>query len=240
MIYSDIAVPIQQPGALSGLNQADPEPYMFDQPARFSVYHHPTKPHSLMKDDRNQWYATIRWELNTLTGVKYARQVHRPSYLDQSITLKLIDYLAAEGLKPQLDSFDKAFVHTTVFAENLDNIPLSRQLRIANADGEDDPSVMQTIHFIENVFNGQRTRFSAGFETFSISTVTENRFYLENVHLSASAFLYLQYFVYFHQYGFVPSKQMMAKLLENLWASTQSRNTQWNASLFTVEQIKKR
>lgn len=237
MIYTDIMVPIEHPGMLSEFKRVELEPYMFDEPDRFKVYRHPECSYSILKDDRNQWYFSIRWETNTLTEVKYARQVHRPSYINDDTLLKLVDFLEKSTFTPQLEDFDKAFIHTTMFVGKLDEIPLSRQLRIANADGEDDPAVVKNVHYIENIFNGQRTRFLAGFETYSIATITENRHYLEKIHLPASAFLYLQYFVYFQQYGFVPSKQMMARLLENLWASTQSRNTRWNTSLLTVEPV---
>ncbi|WP_046175290.1 hypothetical protein [Domibacillus indicus] len=237
MIYCDIAVPIKYPGTLSGCGTEQIEPFMFDRPARFTVYRHETEPHFIMKDDHHRWYLAVRWKFTSLTDVKYARQVHRPSYVDEEVTLKLVDYLEDMNLAPQLDDFDKAFVHTTVFAEDLDDIPASRQLRIANADGEDDPSVMQCIHFIENKYNGRRTRFLAGFETRSIATVTENRYYLEHIHLPASSFLYLQYFTFFQQYGRVPSKQMMARLLENLWASAQAMNNRWNRSLLVTEQV---
>lgn len=239
MYYSDVVVPIKHPGPLSGYRQLHIQPYMFDHPARFTVYRHQTHPHSVMMDDKKQWYFAIRWEWSTLTDVKYARHVHRPSYVDENTTLKLIDYLAKLGVTPQMADFDKAFVHTTFFTDNLDNVPLSKQLRIANADGEDDPAVVQTVHFIENTHNGQRTRFLSGFETYSIATITENRYYLQHIHLPAAAFLHLQYFVYFQQYEFIPSKQMMAKLLGNLWASTQAMNRQWNKSLLTIEHIQK-
>ncbi|OES44032.1 hypothetical protein BA724_12355 [Domibacillus iocasae] len=233
-------VPIKYPGGLSGYEPVKQEPYMFDQQACFALYRHEEQPHSIMKDDHDQWYFAIRWKLDTLTEVKYARQIHRPSYMAENTTLKLVDYLAKISCTPQMNDFDKAFVHTTVFADKLDDVPLDRQLRMANADGEDDPSVIQTVHSIENKYNGQRTRFLSGFETYSIATLTENRDYLEHIHLPASAFLYLQYFVYFKQYGRIPSKQMMARLLGNLWASTQAMNSAWNSSLLTIEQIRDR
>jgi hypothetical protein len=237
LIWSDIMVPIDHPGSLSGYEAVSPEPYMFDRPDRFMLYRQQGQAHSLLKDDYHHWYLAIRWECESLTELKYARQVHRPSYVDKQTTLKLIDYLNQTGLTAKMDDFDKAFVHTTVWADKLDLVPLDQQLRIANADGEDDPSVIQHLHFIDNVFDGRRTRFLPGFETYSMATITENRYYLDHVHLPASALLYLQYFVYFLQYGRVPSKQMMARLLENLWASTQAMNTSWNSSLFTAEAI---
>ncbi|OKL37850.1 hypothetical protein BLL40_02775 [Domibacillus mangrovi] len=232
-----MVVPIEHPGILSGYKQVHVQPYMFDHPVRFTVYRHQTHSHSVMMDDKKQWYFAIRWECNTLTDVKYTRHVHRPSYVDVNTTLKLADYLANSGFTSQMTDFDKAFVHTTVFADNLDNISLSKQLRIANADGEDDPAVIQTVHFIENTYNSQRTRFLSGFESYSIATITENRYYLQYIHLPAAAFLHLQYFVYFQQYATIPSKQMMAKLLGNLWASTQAMNRNWNQSLLTIENI---
>ena len=237
MIWSDIMVPIDHPGSLSGYEADSPEPYMFDRPDRFTLYQQQAQDHSFIRDDHHQWYLAVRWECESLTELKYARQVHRPAYINEQTTLKLADYLDQAGLTARINNFDKAFVHTTVWTDELDLVPLDRQLRIANADGEDDPSVIQNLHFIDNVFEGKRTRFLPGFETYSIATITENRYYLDYVHLPASALLYLQYFVYFLQYGQVPSKQMMARLLENLWASAQAMNTDWNSSLFTTKAI---
>ncbi|MCM3787843.1 hypothetical protein M3221_05340 [Domibacillus indicus] len=236
-MWMDIMVPIDRPGFLPGFQAVSPEPYMFDRQDRFTSYRHEDLPYTLMKDDHHQWYLAVRWECESLTEVKYARQVHRPSYVDKQTTLKLVDYMNETGFSARMADFDKAFVHTTVFADRLEKVPADRQLRIANADGEDDPAVIRNLHFIDNLYKSRRTRFLSGFETYSIATITENRFYLEQVHLPASASLYLQYFVYYHQYGHVPSKQMMAKMLENLWASTQAMNTGWNPALFTAETI---
>ncbi|WP_050183922.1 hypothetical protein [Domibacillus robiginosus] len=236
-MWIDMMIPINHPGSLSGFQAALPEPYMFDRPDRFTSYQHAEHPHALIKDDHHQWYLSMRWECESLTELKYMRQVHRPSYADEQTILKLVDYLNETSFTAKMDDFDKAFVHTTIFTDNVEDIPPGRQLRIANADGEDDPSVIRNLHFIDNLYNGRRTRFLSGFETYSMATVTENRYYLEHVHLPASAALYLQYFVYFQRYGYVPSKQMMARLLENLWTSTQAKKTNWNPALFTVEAV---
>ncbi|WLR57252.1 hypothetical protein LC048_10535 [Mesobacillus subterraneus] len=140
-------------------------------------------------------------------------------------------------IKPCYEGYDKAYGHVLSLVPELDTVSAYNQSQLANYDGSDDPTIIKKIHFIENEYKGEKTRFISGFETRSFATVTENEFYAKEIHLPGNARNYLKLFVYFSRYSFLPSQQMMPRFLGNLWASTQSLNTTANPALFKDEGI---
>ncbi|WP_156324507.1 hypothetical protein [Bacillus sp. FJAT-27245] len=238
--YIHIAVPIVKPGNtyLAGWEKLDQEPFMFDQAGRFRVYRRPGETVlQLAEDDCGNWYFMTFFTSKSLSGLKWARQSARPAYVEEGAILPLVDLLEEEGLLPKNEGFDKAYAHTSVLVKNLSGFPAEEQARLANADGEDDPTVVGNIHFVKNVFEGKETRYIAGAETRSFATATENEPYFTDIHLKTNAFLYLLYFVYFQQNNQLPSNQMVPRLLGNLWASKQSLHSGWNPTLFETEQL---
>lgn len=239
--YVHLAIPVIQPDStyFAGWERTNPEPFMFDKPDRFTIFRQESEPAiQLAKDDRNNWYFMTMFRSESLSGLKWARQAARPAYLEEGKDLPLVGLLQNEGIAIADNGFDKAFAHTSAFVDNLNDFPGRLQARLANADGEDDPAVVDNIHFVANLFNGQRTRYIAGAETKSFATLTENEQYFEEIHLKTNSFLYLLYFIYYHKHQILPSKQMVPKLLGNLWASKQAMNTDWNPSLLQTEQLK--
>ncbi|RHW31188.1 hypothetical protein D1B31_22655 [Neobacillus notoginsengisoli] len=238
--YAHLAVPIVQPDHtyFAGWERVSSEPFMFDKRDRFTLYRRKGEPvFQLAKDDRNHWYFMTMFTSKNLSGLKWARQSSRPAYVDEGAELPLADLLEQEGLEKLDYGFDKAFAHTSAFVDSLDEFPAEWQARLANADGEDDPTVVDNIHFLKNSYNGKRTRYITGAETRSFATVTENERYFNEIHLETNAFLYLLYFLYFTKQQILPSKQMVPKLLGNLWASKQAMNANWNPSLLQSERL---
>ncbi|WP_059172789.1 hypothetical protein [Bacillus sp. FJAT-27445] len=238
--YIHIAVPVEKPGStyMNGMEKVKAEPFMFDIRDRFRLFHREGDPVlQLAEDDRGNWYFMTFFTSKSLSGLKWSRQSARPAYVEEGTTLPLISLLEEEGLKPKEDGFDKAFAHTSVLVENLSNFPPEMQARLANTDGEDDPTVVGNIHFLRNTFEGKETRYICGAETGSFATATENGPYFKDIHLETNAFLYLLFFVYFQENNELPSKQMVPRLLGNLWASKQMLNSNWNPTLLEAEQF---
>lgn len=238
--YIHIAVPVGNPGItyLARWEKTDTEPFMFDKADRFRLYRRPGPTAlQLAEDDHGNWYFMTFFTSTTLTGLKWARQSAKPAYVEEGATLPLVSLLEEEGLRQKNEGFDKAYAHTSVMVENLIDFPAELQARIANTDGEDDPTVIGNIHFLRNTFEGKETRYVAGAETRSFATVAENGPYFNDIHLRTNAFLYLLYYVYFHEHNLLPSNQMVPRLLGNLWASKQSLNTGWNPNLFETERL---
>ncbi|WP_316572488.1 hypothetical protein [Neobacillus sp. YIM B06451] len=240
LYYIHIAVPVKKPGItyLAGWEKSDTEQFMFDKADRFRIFRRKGEPVlQLAEDDKGNWYFMTFFTSKSLSGLKWARQTARPAYVEDGTTLPLVSLLEEEGLRPKDEGFDKAYAHTSILVDNLRSFSAEKQARLANADGEDDPTVVGNIHFVKNTFKGKETRYIAGAETRSFATATENEPYFRDIHLKTNAFLYLLYFVYFQENNQLPSKQMVPRLLANLWASKQALNTGWNHTLFETEQL---
>ncbi|OCA84442.1 hypothetical protein A8F94_17235 [Bacillus sp. FJAT-27225] len=240
-LFIHLAVPIEQPPEqyLGGFRRKDPEPFMFDQQARFTLYERVDDgPKVLLaRDNYNKWYFLTFFTSSNLAGLKWARQSVPPSYMEEDLSLPLYNLLEEEGLQAANPGFDKAFAHVGVLTDKLSNVNADTQARLANVDGDDDPTVVTNIHFVRNMFKGMETRYVAGVETHSFATITENEQYFKEVHLKSNAYLYLLYFIYFIHYQIVPSMQMVPRLLGNLWASRQVFNGNFNPSLFVSEPL---
>jgi hypothetical protein len=237
-IIVHVAVPIKKPFAMDKtfFHTANSD-FSFDTINRFVMYKGSDTSMQLGMDDQNQWWFFTSLSCNSLTDCKYARQLFRLEYMQDSINLPLKEKLKNLNLEISDTSFDKGFIHSSMLVENIGNVSALAQSRLANNDGDDDPQITKRIHFIENVFQHKRTRFIAGEETYSFATITDNEYYFEKIHVPTVALLYLQYFVYYTTYQTIPSKQMMPRLLGNLWASKQAFNQNWNRDLLTIEPI---
>jgi len=235
--FSEVAVPIEPPfGFIPG--KESERDFTFDKENRYKDYILEKNGQSfdISLDDKGNWYFFISIECDSLDQLKLSRQTFRPPYLkDQE--LMLVDLMEWLNIKPFYEGHDKAYGHVLSLVPQLDSVSAFMQARLANYDGNDDPTIIKKIHFIENEYNGEKTRFVSGFETRSFATVTENEFYAREIHLPGNARNYLKLFVYFSRYGFLPSQQMMPRFLGNLWASTQSLNTSANPALFKDEGI---
>lgn len=236
-LYSEIAVPIESPfGFMPGKESA--WDFTFDKENRFKDYllEKDGQSYDISVDDNGQWYFFISLECNSLDELKLSRQIFRPPYLKDE-KLKLVDLMDKLEITPYYEGHDKAYGHVLSLVPRLDSVSAFNHARMANYDGSDDPTIIKKIHFIENEYKGEKTRFISGFETRSFATVTENEFYAKEIHLPGNARTYLKLFVYFSRYGVLPSQQMMPRFLGNLWASTQSLNTSANPALFKDEEI---
>lgn len=236
-LFSDIAVPIEAPFGFMPGKESERD-FTFDREDRFKDYllESNGKSYDLSLDDQGQWYLFTSFECDCLDELKLSRQIFRPPYLKEE-KLELVDLLQELELTALYEGHDKAYGHVLSLVPDIESVPTSNQARLANYDGSDDPTIIKKIHFIENEFKDERTRFISGFETRSFATVTENEFYAKEIHLPGNARTYLKLFVYFSRYGVLPSQQMMPRFLANLWASTQSLNTQANPALFKTETI---
>lgn len=232
-------VPIQQPVGLKLVEEQSNANYRFSTQFKFQKYQSNDLQGAFFLDSKNQWYYYFRIETRSLTDAKYARHTSIPSYIDPANyeRFKLFHLMESHKLTPTYNDYDKAFAHVSVFVENWDNIDNLWISRCALVDGEDDPQVASRIHYIRNIYNNEKTLYVAGWESFSFATITENRYYYEKIHLPIVSELYLLYFTAFTMYDSTFSKQMMPRLLENLWCSTQSRNHRWNSALIEVEDI---
>ncbi|WP_211340520.1 hypothetical protein [Mesobacillus subterraneus] len=235
--FSEIAVPIESPYGFMPGNEAARD-FTFDKENRFKDYRlkKDEKTYDISFDDYGQWYFFISFECGTLDELKLSRQIFRPPYLKED-KLALVELLDKLEINPFYEGHDKAYGHVLSLVPALDSISAFDQARLANYDGNDDPTIIKKIHFIENEYKGERTRFISGFETRSFATVTENQYYAKEIHLPGNARTYLKLFIYFSRYGILPSQQMMPRFLGNLWASTQSLNTRANAALYKEESI---
>lgn len=235
--YSEVAVPIEPPfGFIPG--KESERDFTFDKETRFKDYilEKNGQSYDISLDDKGKWYFFTSFECDSLDELKLSRQIYRPPYLKNE-KLKLIELMERLNIKPIYEGHDKAYGHALSLIPKLDSVSAFMQARIANYDGNDDPTIINKIHFIENEYKGEKTRFISGFETRSFATVTENEFYAKEIHLPGNARNYLKLFVYFSRYGILPSQQMMPRFLGNLWASTQSLNTTANPALFKDEGI---
>jgi hypothetical protein len=235
-LYSEIAVPIEAPfGFIPG--KESERDFTFDKEDRFKDYLIENGGNfDISLDDKGQWYFFTSIECKSLDELKLSRQIYRPPYLKEE-KLELVDLLRQLDLTPLYEGHDKAYGHVLSLVDDLESVPPSNQARLANYDGSDDPTIIKKIHFIENEYKDEKTRFISGFETRSFATVTENEFYAKEIHLPGNARTYLKLFIYFSRYGIMPSQQMMPRFLANLWASTQSLNTQANPALFKSQTI---
>lgn len=206
--------------------------YFFDK-KRFTQYsiNQNNEQYSLFQDDHNKWYFLYKFINHSLQELKITRQILRPSYL-KNVDLPLMKLLNELRLKIADTSFDKAFGHAMFYCDNIDTLSTEFQLQIANFDGDDDPFVSSSMHYIENVYDNQKTRFISGVETFSFATITESKYYAEEIWPNNTGLLYLLLYTYFQNHHIIPSKQMMGRLLCNLWSSTQVLNGNYNDSLF--------
>jgi hypothetical protein len=236
-LYSEIAVPIESPFGFMPGKESERD-FTFDKEDRFKDYilKKEGQSYDISLDDNGQWYFFTSLVCNSLDELKLSRQIFRPPYLKDE-RLKLVDLMDKLDIKPFYEGHDKAYGHVLSFVPKLDSVSAFNQARLANYDGNDDPTIIKKIHFIENEYKGEKTRFVSGFETRSFATVTENEFYAKEIHLPSNARNYLKLFVYFSRYGVLPSQQMMPRFLGNLWASTQSLNTSANPALFKDEGI---
>lgn len=235
--YSEIAIPIEAPFGFMPGKESERD-FTFDKENRFKDYilEKDGQSYDISLDDSGQWYFFTSINCHSLDELKLSRQIFRPPYLNDE-KLELIDLMDLLGIKPFYEGHDKAYGHVLSLIPKLDSVSTLNQARLANYDGSDDPTIIKKIHFIENEYKGEKTRFISGFETRSFATVTENELYAKKIHLPGNARNYLQLFIYFSRYGVIPSEQMMPRFLGNLWASTQSLNTSANSALFKEEAI---
>lgn len=234
-LYSEVAVPIEPPfGFKPGKKQE--RDFTFDKEDRFKDYllKKDGVTYDLSLDDQGQWYFFTSIICDSLDQLKLSRQIYHPSYLKNE-KLQLVDLLEHLDVQPIYEGHDKAYGHVLSLVPQLDSVTAFEQARLANYDGSDDPTISKNIHFIENIYKGEKTRFISGFETRSFATTTENAFYAKEIHLHGNARTYLKLFIYFTRYGSMPSQQMMPRFLANLWASTQSLNTTANPALYKTE-----
>ncbi|MFC7371677.1 hypothetical protein ACFQPF_08310 [Fictibacillus iocasae] len=228
-------VPVQQPSDLDRSETRELPLYEFDRSNCFIEYCDGDD--SIFLDDMGQWYYYTAFACKSLTEVKYARQIFKPPYWDEEEKeneLKLVHRLEEKGYKPSQPYFDKAYAHVTVLADTLEEWEVIRQSRLAHCDGEDDPQVSHALHFIETTYDGKRARFVPGWESNSFASITENKSFYDTILVPVSGKLYLLYYTYWLHYGEVPSKQMMPRLLGNLWKSSSSAFTpaSYNPLLF--------
>ncbi|MBO9129100.1 hypothetical protein [Bacillus sp. 165] len=236
-IHLFTAVPITEPELHSDYLLHTNDDFNFDCTARFTSYKHSQISSVLLtKDDHNNWYYLTSFFVSSLQEAKLKRQVMIPDYLkNQMEETWLATQMKQLGLCYNLTNFDKAITHLAVYTEELSLLSPKFQARAALIDGEDDPQIIDSFHYLSNVFNNLETRFITGVETHSFATVTENKYYFDNLHIEQNVgLLYLQYYLYFLKHDIIPSKQMMPNLLGNLWRSQQAMRNDWNPSLFQV------
>ncbi|MFE4522361.1 hypothetical protein ACFRCQ_09430 [Cytobacillus firmus] len=235
--FSEICVPIQTP---NGFKPAEKEQFdfTFDRKDRFIDYQIEIEgqDYDISLDDNGQWYFFTSFVCDSLDELKLSRQIFRPPYLKNE-ELRLVDLMENADIRPLYEGHDKAYGHALALTDNLASVPAFRQARLANFDGSDDPTIIKRIHYIQNEYKGEITRFISGFETRSFATFTENEYYAKKIHLPNNARTYLKLFVYFSRYGTLPSQQMMPGFLANLWASAQSLNTAANPALYKQQAI---
>ncbi|MFC0189250.1 hypothetical protein ACFFJY_13180 [Fictibacillus aquaticus] len=213
-----VVVPIQQPSEIDRSVTADLPEFEFDRSNCFTEYK--DGEHSVFLDDMGQWYFFAVFTCSSLTEVKYARHIFRPPYIKEGeFELPLADLLSQKGYKPSQPYYDKAYAHVSLLTKSLHDWNAADQSRLANCDGEDAPQLSHAIHYIETSLNGKKARFIAGWESHSFLSITDNKPFYEEILEPVSGKLYLLYFTYWVHYGEVPSKQMMPRLLGNLWKS---------------------
>ena len=231
-LLSMMAVPIEQPLIPLTLKK-QPRNYFFDHVTRFNHYGFSEKNENfdILKDDLNQWYFIDKMQCNNLQQLKTFRQIHpEPTALYKH--LPLTDMLEQFNLELAVYDYNQAFGHVLCVTDNIDSIPLHTQMRLANYASESDPLLTTDMHYFNTIEEGARTRFIAGVETRSFATITESRHYAEEVWEKQLGITYLKLFLYYKQYNKIPSHQMMAKVLCNLFASTEALNNTSNKALY--------
>jgi hypothetical protein len=240
-IFIHLGVKVQKPESLTEYTMKNNNDYAFDKDKRFLDYvttvESDKKSSFFTVDDMDQWYFITCLKVNSLTELKLSRQVFIPHYLESNDYFPLIEELKKQKLIPVNQGYDKAYAHISVYSSDIRSISAITHSRYANADGPDDPIVIDKIHYISNIFNDLETRFIAGTETNSFATISQNRDYFFSLHLPHVGDLYLKYFIYFNEYGTVPSKQMMPLLLKNLWKSTKGSTSNFNTNLFKTASL---
>jgi hypothetical protein len=235
-VILDTIVPIKSP-KIELQKEKSVNGYMFDKNNRFISYKATNIDGTFFQDDQNKWYFMTSFESDDVFSMKYSRQVMRPDYIEDNVDMPLLEKLELYKIQPDLEGFDKAIAHLSVNVTNLKNTTALFQSKCANIDGEDDPQVCHQIHFLSTHYKNKETRFITGWETKSFATITDNEFYFKNIHMKSVSKLYLLYFAYFTNYNFVPSQQMLPKLLENLWLSGKSGINNYNDLLFKKEVV---
>lgn len=235
--YTEVAVPIEAPFGFMPGKETEHD-FTFDKKDRFKDYllEKNGETSTVSLDDNGQWYFFTSFVCESLDELKLSRQIFRPPYLKEE-SLPLVELMEELNITPVYEGHDKAYGHVLSLVPKLVDVPTIRQARLANFDGNDDPTIIKKIHFIENHYKGEKTRFISGFETRSFATVTENEYYAKEIHLPGNSRLYLKLFLYFSRYNKMPSQQMMPRFLANLWASTQSMNQSVNPALYKEEKI---
>ena len=235
-LLSIMAVPIEQPLIPLTLKK-QPRDYFFDHVTRFSHYEffQQNENFDILKDDLNQWYFISKMRCDNLQQLKTFRQTHHePTTLYKR--LALIDLLERFNLELAVHDYDKAFGHVLCLTDNIDSIPLHTQMHIANYESDSDPILTTEMHYFNTIEEGARTRFISGIETHSFATITENRHFAEERWDKHIGVTYLKLFLYYKKYKKIPSHQMIAKLLCNLFASTEALNHTYNPALYkTIE-----
>ncbi|MFG6494455.1 hypothetical protein P8610_03800 [Fictibacillus sp. UD] len=236
-IFVMTAVETPNEQTMSKLIEQDLPHYEFSKRGLFAGYSLETG-ERLFKDENDTWYVCSSFEKKTLHEIKYGRQTYAPPYAEiPSEQLSFVEMLESYELKPLNSHYDKGLCHVIAEVENLDPIPLELQSRLAHADGDDDPQVAHSLHYIESKLAGKRSRFISGWESHSFTTITESREYADEILFPVSSWLYLLYFQYFLQHnGTIPSDQMMPRLLGNLWASTM-KDIPYNKELLQIQKL---
>ncbi|WNB90731.1 hypothetical protein [Bacillus sp. NEB1478] len=211
--------------------------YELNKKDLFTAYSTPTGEYLFFGIDK-RWYAGAHFIKNTLHGLKYGRQTFSPPYNDiPDEELSFIMMLERNGWSPAISHYDKAICHVVLEVDSIDEVPLNTQSRLAHADGDDDPQVAHSLHYIESLLNGKRSRFISGWESHSFATITESESFYENILLPVSSWLYILYYTHFiRNGGEIPSDQMMPRLLGNLWAST-SKSIPYNEKLVRIQPL---
>ena len=212
------------------------ETYFFSQPVyKKYEYCYEKEKAILFEDHCGQWYLTLFYMCENLQQLKETRQIWKPAYLKQPLqTMERLQQLDLYALQ---EGFDKAYGYACFYTESLERLPLNEQLKIANYDGNDDPEICHHLHYFDNRYNNETTRFIAGMETYSFATISTSTYYVEHIWRETTAVAYLLLYAYYKRYNTCPSKQMMAKFLCNLWASVEFPNKDANLSLLKIISI---
>ncbi|WP_144701330.1 hypothetical protein [Fictibacillus phosphorivorans] len=229
---------IEQPDdeTLSELHEEELPSYEISKKGLYTAYSLESG-ERLIKDE-DTWYVCASFERKTLHEIKYGRQLFAPPYAEIPMEqLPFVELLQRNNWTPLHVHYDKALCHVIAEVEDMDSVSLEFQSRLAHADGDDDPQVAHSLHYIESKLNGKRTRFISGWESHSFATITESNEFAQNILLPTSSWLYLLYFEHFlHHKGSVPSDQMMPRLLGNLWAST-GNVVPYNVELVQIKKL---
>ncbi|MFD1357165.1 hypothetical protein ACFQ4X_04570 [Fictibacillus halophilus] len=238
-IHTFVLAAIEAPDnqIIDSLTQEKLPDYEFNKKDLFTAYSL-SSGERLFKDQNDQWYAAAHFVKDSLHNVKYGRQTFRPPYKDiPSEELSFVEILEKNDWVPMNAHYDKALCHVIAEVGKLDEISLEMQSRLAHADGDDDPQVAHSLHFIESKLDGKRSRFISGWESHSFATITESSDFADDILMPVSSWLYLLYFSYFlDNNGSIPSDQMMPRLLGNLWASTM-KELPYNKDLIRIQPL---